>query len=242
MVAAFRFARAEVVLVGALSLLTLGIMGFVEVADDMTEADGRAFDERVLNAVREAGDPSNPIGPHWLEIALTDLSALGGVAVLAAIGLVVAGFLLIQKRYMAAMFLLTAQAGGLAVSQGLKHYFARERPPEVYRAVEVVNASFPSGHAMLSAVAYLTLGAVVAQALPRRREKIYVMAVAVLLALIVGFSRIYLGVHWATDVMAGWCVGGAWAGACWLVLWGVERWHARKGAGHPALAGKDHPG
>lgn len=233
MVAALRFARAEAVLLGALAVVTLAVMGFVEVADDMTEADGQRFDRIVLEAVRTPGNPHDPIGPQWVEIAVTDLTALGGIAVLVALTAIVCGFLMIRRRGIAAMFILTALGGGIALSQGLKRYFARERPPLEYQAAEAVNASFPSGHAMLSAVVYLTIGAIVARAMPQRRLKLYVMTVAVLLAAIVGLSRIYLGVHWATDVMAGWCVGAAWAATCWLAARLFERFFGRAGVSRP---------
>ena len=233
MVAALRFARAEIVLLGALAVVTLAVMGFVEVADDMTEADGQRFDRIVLEAVRVPGAPHDPIGPEWAEIALLDLTALGSIAVLASVTVVVCGFLFIRRRGIAAMFIITTLAGGIALSQTLKRMFGRERPPVEYQAAEAVNASFPSGHAMLSAVVYLTIGAIVARALPQKRLKAYVMIIAVLLTLIVGLSRVYLGVHWATDVMAGWCVGAAWAATCWLAAWGVERFHGRAGISRP---------
>lgn len=232
-VAAARFARAELVVVAALGLLTLCIMGFMEIADDVAEAETHAFDQAVLDSVRAPGDPSDPIGPQWLEIAMTDVTALGAVAVLGIIALVVAGFLFIQRRPLAAVTLLTALLGGVAMSQSLKLLFGRERPPLDYQAAEAINASFPSGHAMLSAVAYLTIGAIVAKALPKRRLKSYVMIVAVLLTLIVGLSRIYLGVHWASDVLGGWLVGAAWATACWLAALGIERWQGREGMSRP---------
>jgi undecaprenyl-diphosphatase len=164
---------------------------------------------------------------------MIDLTSLGGTAVLVVISLIVSGFLLIKKRPLAVMTLLTALLGAVALSETMKLLFGRERPPLIYRAVEAVNASFPSGHAMLSAVAYLTLGAMLAKTLRYRREKIYVMAVALLLTGIVGLSRIYLGVHWATDVFGGWCAGAAWATACWLAAWLIERWHGRQGMSRP---------
>lgn len=233
MVAAWRFARAEAVLVGALIVVTGAIMAFVEIADDMTEADGQRFDRIVLDAMRVPGAPKDPIGPAWVEVAVTDLTALGGIAVLVVVTAVVAGFLLFRRRGIAAMFVVTSLAGGIALSQGLKLAFGRERPPADFQAVEAVNASFPSGHAMLSAVVYLTIGAIVARALPQRRLKAYVMFVAVLLTAVVGLSRVYLGVHWASDVLAGWCVGAAWATTCWLAANAFERYFGRSGISRP---------
>lgn len=233
MVAAWRLARAEAVLVLALGVTTAAILAFFEIADDMTEADGQAFDRFVLEAMRVPGSPGDPLGPLWLEIAVTDLTALGGIAVLVAVTALVAGFLFITRRAIAAMFIITSLGGGIALSQLLKSAFGRERPPLDYQAVEAVNASFPSGHAMLSAVVYLTIGAIVARALPRRRLKTYVMACAVLLTTVVGLSRIYLGVHWASDVMAGWCVGAAWATVCWLAARGFEHYLGRAGISQP---------
>jgi undecaprenyl-diphosphatase len=233
MVAAARFARAEAVLIAALSLVAILIGIFAEIASDLAEHPDHAWDLSVLNALRESGQPDNPIGPRWLEIAMTDLTALGGVAVLVAVGLIVVGFLLVQRRPLGVMTLVTALGGGLALSQAMKLLFGRERPPLIYRAAEAVNASFPSGHAMLSAVAYLTIGAILARSMQRTREKLYVMGVALILTFVVGVSRIYLGVHWATDVLGGWSIGVAWATTCWAAAWAAERWHGREGMSRP---------
>jgi len=234
LVAAARFARAEAALVGALIIVSLGAWGFAGIAEELLEDESIAFDRFVLDALRTpGGDPSDPIGPHWLDIAMTDLTALGSIAVLLTVALVVSGFLLIQRRAISVMFIVTALGGGMLASSLLKVLFGRERPPDEFRAVEVINASFPSGHAMLSAVAYLTIGAMVARSQPKRRLKVYVMSIAVLLTFVVGFSRIYLGVHWASDVVGGWCVGAAWAGACWVSAWAFERFFGRAGVSRP---------
>ena len=78
--------------------------------------------------------------------------------------------------------------------------------------------SFPSGHAALSAVCYLTLGVLLAQTQASRTLRIYFIATAMVLTLLVGVTRIYLGVHYPTDVLAGWCFGIAWALICWTVM------------------------
>jgi undecaprenyl-diphosphatase len=130
------------------------------------------------------------------------------------------GFLALRKRWLEAALLAIALSGGLALSEGLKGFFQRERPPDIYRAAEALNPSFPSGHALLSAVLYLSLGAMLARSTNSRSIRIYVMAGAIIITLLVGVTRVYLGVHWVSDVLAGWCVGAAWATACWL----FERW------------------
>lgn len=219
---ALRIARAEIAAVSALFIVALGVMIFVELADDMTEADGRAFDQSVLDALRP-GAMIDPWGPGWLEEAAMDLTALGGIAVLGLFALVTIGFLFMQRKRLSALLLVVGLAGGVALSEGLKAVFGRERPPEALQAVETLNASFPSGHSLLSAVFYLSIGVMLTRAFPERHFKAYVMGVAVLLTLIVGLTRVYLAAHWATDVLAGWSVGAAWAMALWLVAYAVQR-------------------
>lgn len=220
---ALRIARTEIAAVSALFVVALGVMTFVEIADDMTEADGRAFDLAVLEAMRPGARPDVAWGPSWLEEAALDLTALGGIAVLTLFALVVVGFLVLQRKRLSALLLALGLAGGVALSEGLKALFGRERPPEALQAVETINASFPSGHSLLSAVFYLSIGVMLTRAFPQRRFKAYVIGVAVLLTLIVGLTRVYLAAHWATDVLAGWSVGAAWAMALWLVAYAVQR-------------------
>ena len=158
-----------------------------------------------------------------------DLTALGGIAVLGLFALVVTGFLILQRKRLSALLLVLGLAGGVALSEGLKAVFGRERPPEDLQAVETLNASFPSGHSLLSAVFYLSIGVMLTRAFPQKRFKAYIIGVAVLLTLIVGLTRVYLAAHWATDVMGGCALGAAWAMVCWLVAYAVQR--AQKG--HP---------
>jgi len=222
--AVLAFARSEAAMLAGLAVVAGGSLAFIEIADDMTESDGRAFDWAVLHLLHpDEADLANPIGPHWLEQAMSDITALGSVTVLVSVVLLAGGFLLLRRRALEALLLAFALGGGLALSQSLKGFFMRERPPDAYRAVEVLNESFPSGHAMLSAVVYLTLGAMMARAAPDMRSRIYVLAAAILLTVLVGATRLYLGAHWASDVLAGWSIGAAWATACWL----LDRWIRR---------------
>jgi undecaprenyl-diphosphatase len=204
--------------------------------EEVGEGDTRGFDSAVLMSLRQAGDPSLPIGPKWLRIAAGDATALGSVTILTLIVLGTAGLFLVLRKRREAVWLVATAAGGTAISQVLKQVFNRERPPLFMHAVEVMNPSFPSGHAMLSAVIYLTLGALVARFARTRRVKAYAMAWAVMLSVLVGCSRVYLGVHWPTDVLAGWCLGALWAIAVWLLAWVLERrWKGQAAAG-PAPA------
>ncbi len=207
--------RRQKILVGLLAL-SLGGWAFAELADEVLEGDTHALDEALLLAMRTPGDLSDPLGPGWLEEIGRDFTALGGVGVLTLVTLSVAGFLALAGKGRSAVFLLLAVGGGLLVSTLAKQGFDRPRPDLVPHESIVYTASFPSGHSMLSAVVYLTLGVMLARAQPRRGVKAYLMSVAVLLALAVGVSRVYLGVHWPTDVLAGWTAGAAWALACWL--------------------------
>ncbi len=218
----WRIARTEISALAALFVVAAGIVIFVELADDMTGADGRAFDQAVLLAMRPGGS-ADGWGPPWLETAALDLTSLGGIAVLGLFSLIVVLFLVLQRKQLSALLLVLGLAGGVLLSEGLKAVFERDRPPEAWRVVETINASFPSGHALLSAVFYLSIGVMLTRAFPRRRFKACVLGVALMLTLIVGLTRVYLAAHWATDVLAGWSVGAAWAMALWLVAYAVQR-------------------
>lgn len=207
------FARRETGLLTALLLVALALWGFLHIAEEMGEGDTRGFDMAVLMAMRTA-DTHDPIGPVWLEWAARDVSALGGFTVLTLLTLMAGGFLVITKKYADAVVLLGAVLGATALSEGLKLGYARPRPDLVAHAVETLGTSFPSGHATLSAATYLTIGAFLAHAQDRRRVKSYIHVTAIALTLMIGASRVYLGVHWPTDVLAGWCLGAAWSILC----------------------------
>lgn len=226
-----RVAKTEFAALSALLIIALAVMSFVELADDMTEADGQAFDQMVLDTLRPTADPHDAWGPWWLEEAAADLTSLGGIAVLGLFATVAVVFLLIQRKRLSALLLLVGLAGGVALSEGLKAMFDRERPPELYQAVDTINASFPSGHALLSTVFYLTLGVMLTRAFARRRFKAFALGCGVTIALIIGMTRVYLGAHWASDVIAGWCAGAAWAMALWLVSYAMERRQAARLSG-----------
>jgi undecaprenyl-diphosphatase len=207
----------------ALLAVCAGVWLFVELADEVLEGETQSLDERILLALREPGDPAEPRGPKWFEELVRDGTALGGVAVLTFVTLAVLGLLLLQGRSHAALLVFVAVCGGWLGSTALKYAFDRPRPDLVPHGSHVVTSSFPSGHSMMSAVTYLTLGALVARFFDGFKLKAYVLLLAVLTTGAVGFSRVYLGVHWPTDVLAGWTVGGCWALLCWTVARVLQR-------------------
>jgi undecaprenyl-diphosphatase len=207
----------------ALFITIAAVLLFAEFVDRVVEGDTRAFDESVLLAFRDPNNPSNPVGPAWLQIMFRDISPLGGYAVVILISLAVIGYLLMDGKRAAALWVLVSVGGGAVLSNLLKFAIERPRPDLVARLVEVNTTSFPSGHATLAAVTYLTLGALLSRVEARRRVKIYLLTVAMTLTFLIGVSRIYLGVHWPTDVLAGWCVGAAWAMLCWRIALALQR-------------------
>jgi undecaprenyl-diphosphatase len=209
-------------------LLTLAAFGFfawafMELADTVREGEIHALDSRLLLALRDPANLANPIGPSWLEEAARDITGLGGYAVLSIITWATWAYLMIVGKRGTALLVLVAVIGGTLLSSGLKLGFERPRPDLVPHATRVYTASFPSGHAMMSAVTYLTLGALLARVETRRRARAFIVGLAVAMTLLVGMSRVYLGVHWPSDVLAGWSVGAAWASLCWFVALQLQR-------------------
>jgi undecaprenyl-diphosphatase len=206
--------RLEPVALSAVVLAAGLVLVFVRLANVVSNAGTPAFDEWLIVVLRTPGNLADPVGPRWLEEMMRDFTALGSTGVLTVLVLAVAGFLAMTRKGHAALLVLLSVAGGVLVSQTMKWAYARPRPDLVPHSAEVFTASFPSGHSMMSAVVYLTLGALLARTQQDRSVKAYVLAVAVTLTVLVGVSRVYLGVHWPTDVLAGWTLGGLWALIC----------------------------
>lgn len=210
-------------------LLLLGVSfaawGFVEIADEVLEGDSHAFDERILLSMRSPASPGDPWGPEYLEEMARDITGLGGTVVLTSISLFSVAYLYLKGNKRAMIFVAASIAGGIILSTLLKQGFDRPRPDLVPHGSYVYSASFPSGHSMMAAIVYLTLGALLARVEPHWRMKIYLISIGILLTICVGLSRIYLGVHWPTDVLAGWSGGAAYATGCWLV---AHLWARRK--------------
>jgi undecaprenyl-diphosphatase len=227
-------------LLGLLLALVGCCLGFVLLADEVSEQETQSFDEAVVRAMRRADNPEVPIGPLWLRNAARDVTALGGGTVLTLVTLAVCGFLLLVRRFRSMVLVLIATVGGAVLNFVLKEAFARPRPSVVPHLTEVSSESFPSGHAMLSAIVYLTLGALLAQLTERRRLKLYVLGVALLLTFLVGLTRVFLGVHYLTDVFGGWMAGLAWALLTAMLVRGVKR--RSRALREEVRAGADLPG
>jgi undecaprenyl-diphosphatase len=217
--------RREIGLILAFAVAAGLILGFVALADEVFEGDTEHFDRMVAAAMQEGGAGYNPIGPVWVEELARDVTALGSYAFLGFLTFGIIGYFLLTDRRPRAALVAVSVIGGLAISNTLKSLFDRPRP-DIATDVQVFSASFPSGHAMLSAVTFLTLGALLAQGSADTRVKAYIALLAIILTVAVGTTRVYLGVHHPTDVLAGWCVGSAWALLCWT----VARWWEPRGA------------
>lgn len=196
----------------ALSIAALAAIGFAAQQGLLAR-----FDAAILLALRHPADLAEPIGPVWVEEAARDVTALGGTFLILLAAAATAIVLLLNGAKRLALFAIVAVLGAQILSEALKNVYARPRPDLVPHDVAVYSASLPSGHAMMAAAAYFTLAFALRRRFERRSNRRALYLGAALLTLLVGASRIYLGVHWPSDVLAGWCAGLAWAIAASLV-------------------------
>jgi undecaprenyl-diphosphatase len=217
----------------ALLIVVLGTWGFLGIADKVVSGSTQHFDQRAVELFRQAILNHVPISPEVIDQTFTDISALGGPTVLLMMTAAILGFLLWDRRYNAMLLMAMATVGGLILTWLLKEAIGRSRPEGLHLVIAQMS-SFPSGHSMLSAVIYPTLGTLLARVVPRKRLKIYFMLVALTLSFLIGVSRTYLRVHYPTDVLAGWAAGLAWAAFCWTIAKYLQRRGALEG-------GEDEP-
>lgn len=214
----------EAAVLCAVGGIAAGIWIFALLAGEVKEGDTLSFDRQILLAMRRPGDLAPKGSPEFQEAA-RDVTALGGTVLLTLVTAATAGFLALDGKRRMASFVCVSVLTGTIAAAVLKDLFQRPRPDIVPHVVYVSSGSFPSGHSMLSAITYLTLGALLARSQERKLLKVYFLLLAAFLTFIVGLSRIYLGVHWPTDVLAGWTAGAVWALLCWLVARRLQNRH-----------------
>ena len=218
-----REGRLEVLVLVAILLAVVGVWTFGMLAEKVMEGNTRKFDERILIALRQPGNLAVPIGPHWTLQVARDLTAFGSAVGIGLVTATVAGYLALQRRFGLLVFVLASVFTGTVLGLVLKEAFHRPRPQVVPHLTDISSASFPSGHSMMASVAYLTLAALLSRTVPDKKTKLYFFVVAVVLIGLIGFSRLYLGVHFPTDVLAGWCIGSTWAVICSLTAHFLSR-------------------
>ena len=196
----------------AAAMLVLAIVGWT-----IDRGHRFLFDRALLLALRRAGDLATPIGPHWLESTMIDVTALGGGTVLTIAVVLALGALAAARLWVTAGLVLAATVSGSLAVDFAKQIIARARPEVVPHLVEVSSLSFPSGHSANSAIVYLTLATLLTQAIRGPALRRYVVGAAIVLVFAIGVSRIYLGVHWPSDVLAGWSFGALWALGWWAI-------------------------
>ncbi|MGE0525692.1 MAG: phosphatase PAP2 family protein [Bdellovibrionales bacterium] len=205
-----------------LLLVCASAWGFMEIADELAEGDLHELDWQLLMLLRSAENPADPIGPRWFEEMVRDATALGSTLILTLLVVSAAVALLMERKRQAAVWLIGSSLGALAFSTFFKNVFDRERPNVLAPELLPTSYSFPSGHSLLSAAVYFTAAALLVHVIPRKRTKAFLLTVALLLTLLTGFSRVYLGVHFPSDVLAGWTLGLGWSVLCWFVFWQVS--------------------
>lgn len=227
--------RIELRLLIGVLLIGLGLWGFFALADEVVEGDTSTIDEAILLALRNPADRSDPLGPEWVEEMGRDFTALGGMAVVGLVTIVTCLYLALARRWAMLWLILLVVCGSQVLNSLLKAGFNRPRPELVPHAMFVYHASFPSGHAMIAASVYLTIGVLLARLQRYRFQAALIMGTAILVTVLVGISRVYLAVHWPSDVLAGWVAGSLWAAIVALVIWRIRHYRRSRRIPHHDL-------
>lgn len=219
--------RREAAFFSLLALCLASWIVFLKFCSEVMEGESHDIDQSIIFFIRDYTVPEHLLGKPWFAEMMRDISGLGGIAVLTLLTLAVMAYLILRRNGGQALYVLVAVVTGSMFSNLLKVGFDRPRPDIIPHGSHTMLPSFPSGHSLISAITYLTLGAMVAAAHRGRWMRIYLMAVPVILTLMIGISRIYLGVHWPSDVLAGWLGGAAWASMVWILYRHANRsfWH-----------------
>lgn len=207
-------------LVAGFAIALAGTLAFAELAEYVSAGTTQAFDNHVLVWLSAHRSPLT-------DTAMLELTALGTAAVVLMIAGVVSLFLVLNKHKYPALLLGVATAGGLALNMVLKIGFHRPRPHVIVWGAQAFSSSFPSGHAMSAAIVYCTVAYLAARLQKNAWSRLLTMLVALVLVALICLSRLYLGVHYPSDVAAGVIIGLAWAGFCMATLEGVQRFAKR---------------
>lgn len=211
-------------LLASLGAIAGSFILFLKIWSEVADQDARAVDAAILRSLRVVGHPDVPIGPEWLRQAMLEIASLGGTTLLRLLIVGVFGYLLIRGARHRALWLAAATLAGSGAVSLLKNIFGRPRPELIDHLVATQTTSFPSGHAANAALDYLSIASLASDLERSRPARIYILAVAIAITLLIGVSRLYLGVHWPTDVVAGWAFGAGWAWA-WRLAAGRFSWH-----------------
>jgi undecaprenyl-diphosphatase len=216
------YAAVGLFLTAGLAVVTLAAAGFALIARAVVEGQTQRFDNAILRWMGDNGTP-------FLDVWTLELTALGARIVVYMVVLVASAFLWQSRHHYSAAMLWVAVIGAGLINSVLKISFNRPRPDVFpWRTQHVGLASFPSGHAMTSIVVYGTLAFLIARLAPTKWQRRLVWAVAMLVVAVVGLSRLYLGVHYPSDVLAGFVIGGAWAIICALGMEAVRYFRTKR--------------
>lgn len=205
------YATVGIFLVVGAIVAVAGTLGFAAIGEYVREGATQRFDDSVLRWIATHHS-------RWLTIFMTEVTPLGTGAVVLMIVGVAAAFLWHTEHRHSARLLLAATAGSILLNNALKLYFQRDRPNIFEWQTHAASSSFPSGHAMSATVVYGTVAYLLARLQKRRWARALTLFLAVVMILLICFTRLYLGVHYPSDVIAGIIVGLAWSGFCMATL------------------------
>ena len=176
------------------------------------------FDRAIILSLRNMENIARPLGPDWLPETMRDITSLGSVVVALGFAAILSGYLLLTGYRGAAALLFGSAVGALLLNDLLKFAIDRPRPDAILQTARVFTSGFPSGHATLSSVTYISAAALFGRLYHERRVRTYLIAISILVVALIGFSRIYLGLHFPTDILGGWCIGAAWVSSSYPAI------------------------
>lgn len=198
-------------------LLLATVALFLAVLVTVSTGGTRVGDEWTLRVLRMPEDSGRAVGPPWLTDVVLAITALGEGPTLTAFVLLAAGWFFFRGDRRALRMMLVVGIGGLLLMLALKYSIGRPRPDIVPHLSRISHGSFPSGHAMMTMAIFLSIAVLVGRGLRSARRRSALVLFAVVASLCIGSTRVFVGVHYPSDVLAGWMIGLAWAAACWLI-------------------------